>query len=64
MRGSSRLDPFAGVLDTALEADRDDHEAEAREFFVQFLPDRQVISAPSPRGPRGEKDFLATVLGE
>jgi hypothetical protein len=64
MRGVRGFDPFARVFDVALETDRDDHEAEGSEFLVQFLPDRQVISAPSPRGPGGEKDLLATVLGQ
>ena len=64
VRRMRRLDPRAGVVRALVERDRDHGEAPALQLLVQRLPDRQVETAPSPRGPGDEQDLLAAVLAQ
>src|SRR4029077_9850088 len=51
------LDRFARSI-REVERDRDDLEPLWVELFTQFLPDRQIESAPSPAGPREQENLL------
>jgi hypothetical protein len=58
------LDPGPGVVRGRVERDRDDDEVVALQLLVERLPDRQVETAASPRGPGDEQDLLAPMLAQ
>ncbi len=63
VRWSSRPDPFARDSRAAcVERNRDRYEALVTELLVQFLPDRQVVAASSPRSPADEEHLAPTVV--
>ena len=57
-----RLDPRARGLGARVHRHRHHREGVGLQVFVEGLPDRQVVPAPSPRGPRHQQDLLATVI--
>jgi hypothetical protein len=56
------------VLDGAgarrVEGHREDREPAITVTLVDRLPDRQVVTAPSPRGPTEEEHLAAAIGGE
>jgi hypothetical protein len=60
--GRGPFDERSRIIRASVERDRDRDEAFGAEFFVQRLPDRQVLAAASPGCIGDEKYFLPAVV--
>ena len=58
------IPPSGSCLATAVLSSRDNLESFAFEFFVDFLPARQILTTPSPGSPGYDQDLLAAKLGK
>src|SRR5262245_33871710 len=64
MRRARGLDPRPRVVAVLVERHRDDGETSVLQLLVDHLPDWQVETAASPRGPGDEQDLLAAMLAQ
>ncbi len=62
--GLGPFDEGPRIIRTPVERDRNRDEAFGAELFVQCLPDRQVLTAASPRRIGNQQYLLAAVLRE